>query len=77
MSTRFVKDKIYGVQVPQFQIDYISDTTNPSHRILVKLCHDVHYMWWREKIVGTSIVVGLNKVLENHNLSYYYVCYKQ
>ena len=46
MSTRFLRDKINGVRVPQFQLDYIRDTTDPSHKNLVKLCCEVHYMWW-------------------------------
>ena len=32
MSIRFLKDKINGVRVPQFQLVQISDTTHPSHK---------------------------------------------
>ena len=46
MPTRFLKVNIDGVCLTQFQLAYISDTTNPSHKILVKLCREVHYMWW-------------------------------
>ena len=46
ISTRFLKDKINGVHVPQFKLTYICSTTNPSQKSLVKLCNEVHYMWW-------------------------------
>ena len=46
MSTRFLKDSTDGVCVPQFQLTYIHNTTHPSHTFLVKLCREVHYMWW-------------------------------
>ena len=46
MSTRLLKDNINGVRVPQFQLAYIHNTTNPSHKSLVVLFHEVHYMWW-------------------------------
>ena len=49
MSTRFLKDKIYGVHVPKFQLAYIYDTTQPSHKILVKLCCEMNYMWWENQ----------------------------
>ena len=49
MSTILLKYKIDGVLVPKFQLAYIYDTTNPSHKILVKLCCEVRYMWWRNK----------------------------
>ena len=32
MSTRFLKDKIYGVRVTQFQLAYICNTTHPSQK---------------------------------------------
>ena len=32
MSTGFLKGKINGVRVPQFQFDYIYNTTHPSHK---------------------------------------------
>ena len=46
MSTRFLKDKIDGVYVPQFQLYNICDTSRPSHKNLVELCREVNYMWW-------------------------------
>ena len=49
MSTIFLKDDINGVRIPQFQLDYIFDTINPSHKSLVKLCREVHYMWWENQ----------------------------
>ena len=33
MSTVFLKDNIYGVRVPQFQLAFIHDTTYHSHKI--------------------------------------------
>ena len=45
LSAIFLKDKINGVRVPQFQLDYICGTTHPSHKHLVKLCCEVHYIW--------------------------------
>ena len=32
MSTRFLKYNINGVSVPQFQLDYIYNKTNPSYK---------------------------------------------
>ena len=49
MSIRLLKDKINGFLVPTFQLAYICDTNNPSHKKMVKLCHEVHYMWWGNK----------------------------
>ena len=49
MSTRFLKDNIYGVHVLKFQLAYIRDTTNPSHENVVKLCREVNYMWWENQ----------------------------
>ena len=46
MSTIFIKEKIGGVCVPQFQLAYICDTTHPSNKKLVRLCRELHYMWW-------------------------------
>ena len=46
MSTILLKYNINGVCVTQFQIDYIRNTTHPSHNNFVKLFHEVHYMWW-------------------------------
>ena len=46
---QILKDKINGVHVPQFKIAYILDTTHPSYEKLVKLCHEVHYIWWENQ----------------------------
>ena len=46
MSNIFLKYNIDGFRVPQFQLDYIRDTTHQFDTNLVKLCHDMHYMWW-------------------------------
>ena len=46
MSTRFLKEKIDVVYVPRFQLAYILAITHTSHKNLVKLCREVHYMWW-------------------------------
>ena len=46
MLTGFLKDNIDGINMPQFQLDYICDTTNPLHKNLVKLFSDVHCIWW-------------------------------
>ena len=46
MQTVFLKDKIDGVRVPQFIVSYILDTTHLQHKFLIKLCREVHYMWW-------------------------------
>ena len=44
MSTIFLKDNINGVRVPQFQLAYIRDTTQTSHKNVVRLCGEVHYL---------------------------------
>ena len=44
MSTKFLKDKINGVHVTQFQLAYICNTTHPSHKHLDKLGGEVHCM---------------------------------
>ena len=44
MSTRFLKDKIGGVCVPQFQLSYIRNTTHPLHKNMVKFFHGMHYI---------------------------------
>ena len=46
MSTIFLNKNINGVRVPQFQLACIRDITHPSHKNLVKLSREVHYMWW-------------------------------
>ena len=38
MSNRFLKDNTYGFHVPQFQPDYIWDTTHPSHNYFLFSC---------------------------------------
>ena len=44
MSTIFLKGKIDGFHITKFQLDYICNTTHPPHKILVKLCCQLHYM---------------------------------
>ena len=46
MSNIFLKYKINRVCVPQFQLAYICNTTNSSHKHAVKLCCGVNHMWW-------------------------------
>ena len=46
MSNRFLKQNTDGSCVPQFQLAYIFETTHPLHKNLIKLCHDVKYIWW-------------------------------
>ena len=46
MSTRLLRYNIDGVRVTQFKLAYICDTTNPSHKIMVKLCREVNDIWW-------------------------------
>ena len=46
MSPIFLKENIDGVRVPPFQPAYILYTTRHLHKYLVKLCSEVHYMWW-------------------------------
>ena len=52
ISTRFLKYKIGGFHVPQFQLAYICSTTHLSRKYFVKLCHKVHYMWWTNQDLG-------------------------
>ena len=49
MPTIFLKGNIDGVCLTQFQLAFICDTTSTSHKNLVKLCREVHYMWWRNQ----------------------------
>ena len=49
MSTRFLKGRIDGVRVPQFQITYIHNTTYSLLKIFVKICCEVHYMCWGDQ----------------------------
>ena len=46
MSTVLLNGNIYVFRVPQLQLAYICDTTDPLHKKLVKLCREVHCMWW-------------------------------
>ena len=39
-------NNIDGVSVPKNSSSYICDTTHPSHNFFIKLCWEVHYMWW-------------------------------
>ena len=41
ISTRFLKEKINVVRVPQLQLSYIRDTSHPLHKHFIKLCHEV------------------------------------
>ena len=45
MSTRFLKGEINVVHIPQFKLAYIRNTTHYS-LFFVKLCREVHYVWW-------------------------------
>ena len=49
MSTIFLECNFDGVHVLKSQLSHIFNTTHPSQNILVKLCHDVHYMWWGDQ----------------------------
>ena len=46
ISARLLEDDIDGVCVTKFQLAYIHDKTHPLHNCFVKLCSDVHYIWW-------------------------------
>ena len=46
MSDKFLKVNIDGVHVPQFQPNYICDTTHHLNKNLFNTCHEVHYMLW-------------------------------
>ena len=50
MSTRFLKDKIDGVLVKTVQLDYICNTTHPSHKIW--LIYVVEYIICTFKLNG-------------------------
>ena len=49
MSTRFLKDSIDEVRVPQFQLYYIIDTKHTSYKYLLQVCHNVNYMRCRKQ----------------------------
>ena len=40
------KKNIDGPSFPPFELAYICNTTHSLHKYLVKLCSDVHYLWW-------------------------------
>ena len=44
--TIFLQGKINAFRLKQFQLAYICYTTHPSHKRLLQLCCEVHYMWW-------------------------------
>ena len=44
--TIFLRDKVDGVRVPQFQLTYIHNKNHPLNKNLAKLWRDVNYMWW-------------------------------
>ena len=46
MPTRLSKYNIYCICVPQFQLSYISNTTNTLHKNLFGMFHNVRFMWW-------------------------------
>ena len=46
ITTRFLKDKIYGVRVLQFQLSYTCILTHPAYKSLIGFYCEVHYMWW-------------------------------
>ena len=46
MSNMFLTENIGGDHIPQFNIDLICNKNIPSHKHMVKLCREVHYMWW-------------------------------
>ena len=51
MSTIFLKDNTDQALVPQFQLAYICDTTNPSNKILVMFYREVYHMWWGNQVL--------------------------
>ena len=44
MSTIFLKYNINEVCVIKFQLSYICNTNNSSHKTFVKFCHEIHYI---------------------------------
>ena len=46
MWTIFLRDKFYGVRVPQYQLVYIHDKNHPLNKNLTDLCCDVNYVRW-------------------------------
>ena len=46
ISNVFLKYNINGVHVPQLHISYIRDTTHTPHKNVVKLCRELHHIWW-------------------------------
>ena len=49
MSNIFLKEKTDGVYLAQFQLAYTHNTTHTPNKKLVKLCHAVHFMSWRNQ----------------------------
>ena len=72
MSIRFLKYKINGVRVPQFQLAYICDSIHPSQKFVEVVSWSTLYVVGKLRVETTG-VGGLNKVREKNNLSYYYV----
>ena len=46
MLTIFLKNDVYGVSVPQFQLAYICDISNTLYNNLIHIFRYVHYMCW-------------------------------
>ena len=78
MPTRLSKDKIDRFCVPQFQLVYICDTTHTSHNLFVKLCHEVHNMWWENQFLelqewedftksNKRIILSITMIVPNNN----------
>ena len=49
MSTIFLKEKVNGVCVTQFQFAHIRDTTHPPNKTWAKLCRELNNMWWENQ----------------------------
>ena len=76
ISTIFLKNKMNWVHVTQFKISYIHYKTHLSHKKLVKLCFEVHSMWWGNQYLELQEwedCINTNK----NNTSYYYVSTKE
>ena len=78
MSAILLKESIDGVHVTIFQFGYIRDTTNPPHKILVKLCCEVHYIWWKSQFMepeyckycinsNKTIILAIIMLVPNNN----------
>ena len=75
MSTILLKDNINGILVTQFQLAYIRGITHPSHKVVSKLCCEVHYMWWRNRELELQEWEDL--INSNKQESYLLLCYLQ